>query len=96
QHLDQQPNKRFRFFHVSPLSGYKAGALNYALEQTCPQAEVVAVIDADYKVLPHWLKHLAPEFEKPEIAIVQAPQDYRDGVDSAFKSVCYAEYKGFF
>lgn len=96
QHLDQQPNKRFRFFHVSPLSGYKAGALNYALEQTCPQAEVVAVIDADYKVLPHWLEHLAPEFEKPEIAIVQAPQDYRDGVDSAFKSVCYAEYKGFF
>ena len=92
----QQLGERFRFFHVSPLSGYKAGALNYALERTSPQAEVVAVIDADYKVLPHWLKDLAPEFEKPEIAIVQAPQDYRDGSDSAFKSLCYAEYKGFF
>ncbi|MEK9817105.1 MAG: glycosyltransferase, partial [Limnobacter sp.] len=59
----QYLGERFRFFHVSPLSGYKAGALNYALERTCPQAEVVAVIDADYKVLPHWLKDLAPEFE---------------------------------
>ncbi|WP_394672948.1 glycosyltransferase [Limnobacter sp.] len=88
--------ERFRFFHVKPLSGYKAGALNYALERTCPHAEVVAVIDADYKVQPHWLSDLAPQFEKPEIAIVQAPQDYRDGADSAFKSLCYAEYKGFF
>jgi exo-beta-1,3-glucanase (GH17 family)/cellulose synthase/poly-beta-1,6-N-acetylglucosamine synthase-like glycosyltransferase len=87
---------RFRFFHVKPLAGYKAGALNYALEHTCPQAEVVAVIDADYKVQPNWLSDLAPQFEKPEIAIVQAPQDYRDGCDSAFKTLCYSEYKGFF
>lgn len=87
---------RFRFFHVKPLSGYKAGALNYALERTSPQAEVVAVIDADYKVRPNWLKDLAPQFENPNIAIVQAPQDYRDGEDSLFKALCYAEYKGFF
>jgi exo-beta-1,3-glucanase (GH17 family)/cellulose synthase/poly-beta-1,6-N-acetylglucosamine synthase-like glycosyltransferase len=95
QHCEKL-GERFRFFHVSPLAGYKAGALNYALERTCAQAEVVAVIDADYKVLPHWLKDLAPQFEAPEIAIVQAPQDYRDGADSGFKAVCYAEYKGFF
>lgn len=95
QHCEQL-GERFRFFHVKPLAGYKAGALNYALERTCTQAEVVAVIDADYKVLPNWLKDLAPQFEKPEIAIVQAPQDYRDGADSAFKAICYAEYKGFF
>ncbi|HEX4855999.1 MAG TPA: glycosyltransferase family 2 protein, partial [Limnobacter sp.] len=87
---------RFRFFHVKPLSGYKAGALNYALERTHPDAEVVAVIDADYQVQANWLKDLAPQFEKPEIAIVQAPQDYRDGADSAFKAVCHAEYTGFF
>ncbi|WP_370263155.1 glycosyltransferase family 2 protein [Limnobacter sp.] len=88
--------QRFRFFHVKPLAGYKAGALNYALERTSEQAEVVAVIDADYQVHPDWLKHLAPQFEKPSIAIVQAPQDYRDGSESAFKAMCYAEYKGFF
>ena len=88
--------ERFRFFHVKPLAGYKAGALNFALERTCAKAEVVAVIDADYKVVPHWLKDLAPQFAKPEIAIVQAPQDYRDAGDSAFKALSYAEYKGFF
>lgn len=87
---------RFRFFHVKPLSGYKAGALNYALERTSPKAEVIAVIDADYRVHADWLKDLTPPFEKPEIAIVQAPQDYRDGQDSLFKTICYAEYKGFF
>ena len=26
----------FRFFHVRPLAGFKAGALNYALERTAP------------------------------------------------------------
>jgi hypothetical protein len=43
---------RFRFFHVAPLAGFKAGALNYALEHTAPDAEVVAVIDSDYIVRP--------------------------------------------
>ncbi|HEX4919034.1 MAG TPA: glycosyltransferase [Limnobacter sp.] len=88
--------KRFRFFHVSPLSGYKAGALNYALAHTAAQAEVIAVIDADYQVHRDWLKDLAPQFENPNIAIVQAPQDYRDGQESLFKAMCHAEYKGFF
>lgn len=87
---------RFIFHHVSPLSGYKAGALNYALERTNSGAEVVAVIDADYKVTPNWLKDLVPQFANPELAIVQAPQDYRDGAESPFKAMCFAEYKGFF
>jgi exo-beta-1,3-glucanase (GH17 family)/cellulose synthase/poly-beta-1,6-N-acetylglucosamine synthase-like glycosyltransferase len=87
---------RFRFFHVAPLSGFKAGALNYALERTHPDAEVVAVIDSDYFVEPSWLTDLVQAFNDPAIAIVQAPQDYRDGQDSAFKSMCYAEYRGFF
>ena len=32
----------------------------------------------------------------PSTTIVQAPQDYRDGGESAFKAMCYAEYRGFF
>ncbi len=32
----------------------------------------------------------------PNLAIVQAPQDYRDEHENAFKSMCYAEYRGFF
>jgi exo-beta-1,3-glucanase (GH17 family)/cellulose synthase/poly-beta-1,6-N-acetylglucosamine synthase-like glycosyltransferase len=88
--------ERFRFFHVAPLGGFKAGALNYALTKTAADAEVVAVIDSDYKVEPNWLHDLMPAFENPRIAIVQAPQDYRDEQDSAFKAMCYAEYRGFF
>jgi cellulose synthase/poly-beta-1,6-N-acetylglucosamine synthase-like glycosyltransferase len=87
---------RFRFFHVAPLAGFKGGALNYALERTADDVEVIAVIDADYCVDPDWLKHMVPHFADPRIAIVQSPQDYRDEQESLFKKLCYAEYKGFF
>ena len=87
---------RFRFFHVSPLAGFKAGALNFALRNTNPAAEAIAVIDSDYCVSPTWLKDLMPAFSAPRIAIVQAPQDYRDGHQNAFKAMCHAEYRGFF
>src|ERR1700722_9673415 len=88
--------ERFRFFHVAPLTGFKAGALNYALRQTAPDAQVIAVIDSDYKVDPDWLLDLVPAFDNARIAIVQAPQDYRDENDNAFKAMCYSEYRGFF
>ena len=88
--------ERFRFFHVSPLEGFKAGALNFALRHTAPDAEIIGVIDSDYVVEPDWLRDLVPRFENPRIAIVQAPQDYRDEGVSAFKAMCYAEYRGFF
>ena len=87
---------RFRFFHVAPLAGFKAGALNYALAQTAADAQVIAVIDSDYKVDADWLLDLVPAFDNTRIAIVQAPQDYRDENDNAFKAMCYAEYRGFF
>jgi exo-beta-1,3-glucanase (GH17 family)/cellulose synthase/poly-beta-1,6-N-acetylglucosamine synthase-like glycosyltransferase len=88
--------ERFRFFHVAPLAGFKAGALNFALAHTAPDAEIVAVIDSDYVVDPGWLRDLVPGFQDPRIAVVQAPQDYRDEGASAFKAMCYAEYRGFF
>jgi len=88
--------RRFRFFHVAPLQGFKAGALNFALRHTAPDAQIVAVIDSDYAVDPNWLRDLVPGFQDPHVAIVQAPQDYRDGGASAFKAMCYAEYRGFF
>jgi exo-beta-1,3-glucanase (GH17 family)/cellulose synthase/poly-beta-1,6-N-acetylglucosamine synthase-like glycosyltransferase len=87
---------RFRFFHVDPLPGFKAGALNFALARTAQNAQIVAVIDSDYQVEPSWLRDLAPALAEPKVAIVQAPQDYRDGDESAFKAMCYAEYRGFF
>jgi exo-beta-1,3-glucanase (GH17 family)/cellulose synthase/poly-beta-1,6-N-acetylglucosamine synthase-like glycosyltransferase len=87
---------RFRFFHVAPLAGFKAGALNFALERTAPDAAIVAVIDSDYVVDPRWLHDLTPSFQDARVAVVQAPQDYRDASESAFKAMCYAEYRGFF
>jgi exo-beta-1,3-glucanase (GH17 family)/cellulose synthase/poly-beta-1,6-N-acetylglucosamine synthase-like glycosyltransferase len=87
---------RFRFFHVNPLEGFKAGALNYALGRTAPDAQVVAVIDSDYQVSSDWLKDLVSLFVKPRIAVVQAPQDYRDGDVNTFKAMMHAEYRGFF
>jgi exo-beta-1,3-glucanase (GH17 family)/cellulose synthase/poly-beta-1,6-N-acetylglucosamine synthase-like glycosyltransferase len=88
--------ERFRFFHVAPLSGFKAGALNYALQHTSSDASIIAIIDSDYQVDASWLRDLVPAFTDANIAIVQAPQDYRDETQDAFKAMCYAEYRGFF
>jgi exo-beta-1,3-glucanase (GH17 family)/cellulose synthase/poly-beta-1,6-N-acetylglucosamine synthase-like glycosyltransferase len=87
---------RFRFFHLDGVKGFKAGALNEALTRTDPEAELVAVIDSDYQVSPDWLKIATTYFADPKIALVQAPQDYRDDKESLFKAMCYQEYIGFF
>ena len=94
--LNATASPRFRFFHQDPLPGFKAGALNFALAQTAPDAVVIAVIDSDYQVSPRWLRDLTPQFARPEVAIVQAPQDYHDDKENLFKAMCYAEYRGFF
>jgi len=92
----EQLGDRFKFFHVAPLAGFKGGALNYLIPHTAEDAEVIAVIDSDYCVDRNWLKHMVPHFADPKIAVVQSPQDYRDQHESAFKKLCYSEYKGFF
>jgi exo-beta-1,3-glucanase (GH17 family)/cellulose synthase/poly-beta-1,6-N-acetylglucosamine synthase-like glycosyltransferase len=87
---------RFRFFHLPQWPGFKAGALNFALAQTASDAGIIGVIDSDYIVSPQWLRATVPYFDKQNVAFVQAPQDYRDGNESAFKRLCYWEYAGFF
>lgn len=89
-----KPN--FRFFHLPNWPGYKAGALNFGITQTHPDAEVIATIDSDYVVRSDWLKNLVPHFADPQVALVQAPQDYSDGNDGLFKRMCFWEYAGFF
>src|SRR5258708_4538633 len=88
--------ERFRFFHVAPLAGFKAGALNFPFPPTAPDPPIMAPLDRDYVVDSNWLCDLVPGFQDSRIAIVQAPQDYRDESQSAFKAMCYAEYRGFF
>jgi exo-beta-1,3-glucanase (GH17 family)/cellulose synthase/poly-beta-1,6-N-acetylglucosamine synthase-like glycosyltransferase len=86
----------FRFFHLDNWPGFKAGAINYALNQTSEDAEIIAVIDSDYKVSPDWLRSMVPYFDNEKVAFVQSPQDYRDNKENAFKECCYWEYAGFF
>ncbi|MCV2219073.1 glycosyltransferase [Thauera sp. Sel9] len=87
---------RFRFFHLANWPGFKAGALNYGLKVTDPRAEVVGVVDADYVVDPDWLASLIPHFDKPDVAVVQAPQAHRDWEGQPFKRMCNWEFDGFF
>ncbi len=91
-----QLGPRFRFFHLPKWPGYKAGALNFALQETHPAAEVIGVIDSDYAVRPDWLKSLVPHFAAPAVGFVQAPQDNREWQGDLFKTVCNWEYRGFF
>ncbi len=91
-----QLGAHFRFFHLENWPGFKAGALNFGLEQTAPDADIIAVIDSDYQVSPDWLRTMVPYFAKQDIAFVQSPQDYRDGHESMFKNMCDWEYAGFF
>lgn len=91
-----QLGPKFRFFHLENWPGFKAGALNFGLEKTAEDAEIIAVIDSDYQVSPNWLKVLIPYFDKHDVGFVQAPQDYRDRHESMFKNMTYWEYAGFF
>ncbi len=87
---------KFRFFHLENWPGFKAGAINHALEQTAADAEIIAVIDSDYILSPDWLNCMVPYFDNENVGFIQSPQDYRDRDQSAFKSFCYWEYAGFF
>jgi exo-beta-1,3-glucanase (GH17 family)/cellulose synthase/poly-beta-1,6-N-acetylglucosamine synthase-like glycosyltransferase len=87
---------RFRFFHLGKWPGFKAGALNFALRETAPDAEIVASLDSDYIVDADWLRCMVPQFANPRVGFVQSPQDYRDNDGSFFKRLMFWEYAGFF
>jgi cellulose synthase/poly-beta-1,6-N-acetylglucosamine synthase-like glycosyltransferase/exo-beta-1,3-glucanase (GH17 family) len=88
--------ERFRFINAPRLDGYKAGALRLAMAQTAADAEIIGIIDSDYAVAPDWLSDLVPAFADPEVGLVQAPQDHRDGDRSPLHHVMNGEYAGFF
>ncbi|MCC6609916.1 MAG: glycosyltransferase [Burkholderiales bacterium] len=87
---------RFRFFHLPSWPGFKAGALNFALGETDPRAEIVGVVDADYAVSRNWLSSLVGHFDGPRVAVVQAPQAHRDFETNPFQRMCNWEFDGFF
>lgn len=86
----------FKFFHLPQWPGFKAGALNFALNQTNSKAHVVGVVDADYEVTTDWLSDLVPHFSDPKVAVVQAPQAHREWENNFFRRMCNWEFEGFF
>ncbi len=84
--------ERFRFFHVDPLAGAKAGALNFALEHTAENAVLVGVVDADYQVEADYLDRLIDFFDEPELAFIQTSHDYRDLGGRSYLDSCYWQY----
>ncbi|HEY0877096.1 MAG TPA: glycosyltransferase family 2 protein [Zeimonas sp.] len=88
--------ERFRFFHLPSWPGFKAGALNFGLEKTDPQAEVVGVVDADYVVRRDWLRSLVGHFDDAKVAVVQAPQAHREWQHQPLRRMMNYEYDGFF
>ena len=86
----------FRFYHLPTWPGFKAGALNFALEHTDARAEVIGVVDADYVVKAEWLRSLVAYFDDAKVGIVQAPQAHRDWGVTVFRKMMNWEYDGFF
>lgn len=68
---------RFRFMHVDRVAGAKAGALNLALAAADPRTTHVAVVDADYQVLPPFLTDALAALRRCDVDYVQFPQAYR-------------------
>jgi cellulose synthase/poly-beta-1,6-N-acetylglucosamine synthase-like glycosyltransferase len=73
---------RLRFYHFSGVKGAKAGALNIALRLMDPAADYVAVVDADYQVIPAFLDIAVETCQSSGSDFVQFPQAYR-GTDHA-------------
>ena len=95
QFCDKRPI-RFKFFHVESLGGYKAGALNYALDRTPTEIEYISIVDADTEVAPIFLKETIGHFTDKDVAIVQTPLGFKsDPSVETFRSWIFLIYRYF-
>jgi cellulose synthase/poly-beta-1,6-N-acetylglucosamine synthase-like glycosyltransferase len=89
--------ERVKFVHVEPWPGYKAGACNLALRSyTDPRAEIIALVDADDIVQPHYLKEAVPYFSDERLGFVQTFEGNRDYEGSGYYTACVDSYQGFY
>ncbi len=91
-----RPRPAVRFVHLPTWPGYKAGALNVALEQGDPRTTWVAVVDADYVVEPRWLRAVGAHLQRADVAVVQAPQAHRGWQAQRLSRWMNWEFDGFF
>ena len=94
-YIAQLPDN-FRFFHLPQWPGFKAGALNFALQQTAARTQIIGVVDADYVVTRDWLATLVPHFADAQVAVMQAPQAHREWENNFFRRMSNWEFEGFF
>lgn len=82
--IDYCHQSGIKVFHLKNYPGFKSGALNFALKQTAPDAEIIAVVDSDYVVESNFLRETVPYFRNPRVAFVQTPQSFRNSEDNLF------------
>lgn len=87
---------RVRFAHHHGVTGAKAGALNIAAAMTDPAAAWIAVIDADYSVLPGFLTRAVAIARHQNVDFVQFPQSYRFPAEAAPIADDLGDYFGSF
>lgn len=94
--MSARGDPRLRFAQFVQLRGFKAGALNQALALADPAASWIAVVDADYEVVPSWLRALQEHMADPEVGLVQAPQAHRQAPGRWLDRMMNWETDGFF
>jgi cellulose synthase/poly-beta-1,6-N-acetylglucosamine synthase-like glycosyltransferase len=80
---------KFRFFTLGKYKGFKAGALNFALRETAPDADIIGVIDSGCIVQPDWLRAMVLVFADPKVGFAQSPLGCRDTDGSLFKRLMF-------
>lgn len=94
--VDNGPDRQVCFVHLPTWPGFKAGALNVALDRTDARAAWVAVVDADYHVQPQWLRAVLGHGDDPSVAAIQSPQAHRGWARQTLHRMMNWEYDGFF
>lgn len=68
----------FKFYHFDKVDGYKAGALNIALEKMRTDSKYIFTVDSDYKLHPDALIISVGTIESKDLDVLQFPQNYRN------------------
>lgn len=66
----------FHFYHFDKVSGFKAGALNIALEKMSYDSDFIFTVDADYELKPEALVVAVGTLVDKKVDLLQFPQDY--------------------
>jgi cellulose synthase/poly-beta-1,6-N-acetylglucosamine synthase-like glycosyltransferase len=76
--LKAHPERAAAVRHIRRVdrSGYKAGALAYAM--TLTEAEFFAIFDADFRPEPDFLETMMPQFAASDVGVVQARWEFNN------------------